>query len=206
MFDTFQQEKNCTTPSFVGHELHGHTDGWAVPRKFKLLKSRHMVFLIGKPLTSSGVVEYSVSGDVLFLRYYMCQKHICSNLTVTHLKAILKHGCCGFYRNIRLPSLLSSWLECSNTAVDLLWVVAICRVVNNQLSGAQKAQIELIDYLYRLSNYLYQFNSSLNRQAREIKRRIELIVDNSGYMFLDRFQSHDCVQRSCCIITKYRSS
>ena len=34
------------------------------------------------------------------------------------------------------------------------------RVVNNQLSGAQKAQI---DYLYRLSNYLYQFNYSLIR-------------------------------------------
>ena len=35
------------------------------------------------------------------------------------------------------------------------------RVVNNQLSGAQRAQIELIDYLYRLSNCLYGFSSSL---------------------------------------------
>ena len=37
------------------------------------------------------------------------------------------------------------------------------RVVNNQLSEAQKARIELIDYLYRLSNYLYKFNSFLIR-------------------------------------------
>ena len=47
--------------------------------------------------------------------------------------------------------------------VCLTALFMLFRVVNNQLSGAQKAQIELIDYLYRLSNYLYQFNSSLIR-------------------------------------------
>ena len=52
------------------------------------------------------------------------------------------------------------------------------RVVNNQLSGTQRARNEEIDYLYRLSNHLHRFSSSLIGQAREIKRQREVIVDN----------------------------
>jgi hypothetical protein len=33
-------------------------------------------------------------------------------------------------------------------------------VVNNQLSGAGKVEIDLIDFLFKPSSYLYRFNSS----------------------------------------------
>jgi hypothetical protein len=35
-----------------------------------------------------------------------------------------------------------------------------CTVVNNQLSGAGKVEIDLIDFLFKPSIYLYRFNSS----------------------------------------------
>ena len=35
------------------------------------------------------------------------------------------------------------------------------RVVSNQSNGAQRAQVELIGYLYRLNIYLYGLNSFL---------------------------------------------
>jgi hypothetical protein len=39
-------------------------------------------------------------------------------------------------------------------------LILICTVVNSQLSGAGKLEIDLIDFLFKPSSYLYRFNSS----------------------------------------------
>ena len=40
---------------------------------------------------------------------------------------------------------------------------AYTRLRNKQLSGAQKVQIDLLDYLFEPSSFLHQFNSYLDR-------------------------------------------
>jgi hypothetical protein len=56
---------------------------------------------------------------------------------------------------------------------------SVSRVVNNQLSGAQRPQIELIDFLFKPSNCLYRFNPCFIWLAADFELRIELIVENS---------------------------
>jgi hypothetical protein len=56
----------------------------------------------------------------------------------------------------------------------------IRRLVNNQLSGAQRSLIEMIDFLFRPGNCLYKFSSCLVGLAAGFQLRIELIVDNSA--------------------------
>ena len=65
---------------------------------------------------------------------------------------------------ISVDSSLSNQSD-SSTLITLLHQILLDlkllgTVVNNQSGGAQRARIELMDYLYRLSNYPYRFNSS----------------------------------------------
>ena len=65
---------------------------------------------------------------------------------------------------ISVDSSLSNQSD-SSTLITLLHQILLDlkllgTVVNNQSGGAQRARIELMDYLYRLSNYPYMFNSS----------------------------------------------
>lgn len=66
-----------------------------------------------------------------------------------------------------------------------------CRLVNNQLSGAWKSQIELIDFLFRPSNCLYRFNSCFIGLAAGFDLRIELIVDNSAVLDVEQTLDYD---------------
>ena len=51
-------------------------------------------------------------------------------------------------------------------------------VVNNQLSGAWRVSLNLIDYLFELSSYLPLFNSALLGKRVKVRARLELIVDD----------------------------
>jgi hypothetical protein len=57
----------------------------------------------------------------------------------------------------RLESAAASLLP---TVVADLQVLHTITVVKNQLSGAGKVEIDLIDFLFKPSSYLYRFNSS----------------------------------------------
>jgi hypothetical protein len=55
------------------------------------------------------------------------------------------------------------WLAKPNPRPSSWWLRLRMRsatVVNNQLSGAGKVEIDLIDFLFKPSIYLYRFNSS----------------------------------------------
>jgi hypothetical protein len=77
----------------------------------------------------------------------------------------------------------------------------IIRLANNQLSGAQRSQIELIDFLFRPSNCLYRFNSCLVGLAADFELRIKLIVSNSGHHPIT-FQLRTCQVAGCAHPTR----
>jgi hypothetical protein len=65
--------------------------------------------------------------------------------------------------------------------------VAVCANesrVHNQLSGFEEAKIDLIDYLFEPSSYVYMLNPDPLRLAFSFEEQIDLIDSISGIVIL----------------------